>query len=335
MKKMIIAAAVASILAPATVLADTTLYGALRMSAIGGDDGAADLGGVVNNASRIGFKGTYGEEGGIQGFFNMQQGIRTDSSGAVGGTSTGFTNRFAFAGIKGSFGKMVMGRISTPYKMAGLKTDPFYDTSAGTGAGGANYGLSSLTNGWLNNSLGYVSPKLGGAVTVNAAVFLDEDDNASNSTLSKNPADNAYNVGATYSQNGITASVQYLAGFQGDDSNDEAVRVTAGYKTGAFSVGASFEDIDTRGANNSRENAYVAGTYKVAPKTTLAASFGSVDSDIVGGTGLNAEGDGFTVGVFHKIASQTTVSALYSEVDYDLAASPDRDVFALGLIQKF
>jgi len=58
MKKMIIAAAIASVLAPATVLADTTLYGALRMSAIAGDKGTGDLGGIKNNASRIGVKGT-------------------------------------------------------------------------------------------------------------------------------------------------------------------------------------------------------------------------------------------------------------------------------------
>lgn len=384
MKKLIIAAAVASVLAPATVLADTTLYGALRLSAVGGDKGTGDIGGVKNNASRIGLKGTYGEDGGLQGFFNLQGGIDVDGNGLSGTGSGGdaFSSRFAFAGVKGGFGKAVAGRISTPYKMAGLKIDPFYDTSAGPLNGGSNYGLSGLTNGWTNNAIGYVSPKLGGAVTINVTAFLNKEEGttptgstvaslaaaetaavtaqaaaatafAANSSAANDTAlnaanialstarsrvnnvdpDNAYNVGATYSKNGLTASVQYLTGFAGNSSNDNAVRVTGGYKTSAFSIGASFEDIDVRGANNDHTNTYVAGTYKVAPKTTLAASFGSIEDNGVGAR--DSAGDGFTVGVFQKVASKTTISALYSEVDYDLNSVGDRDVFALGLIQKF
>jgi len=215
-----------------------------------------------------------------------------------------------------------MGRLSTPYKMAGLKLDSFYDTSAGPTDGGSNYGLSGLTNGWRNNALGYVSPKLAGVVTVNAVAFINEDDN---NTTDAN-AENEYNVGATYSKNGITASVQHL-------TEREATRLAVGYKASVYSIGLSYEDVDPSGPGNGHTNTYLAGTYKIAPKTTLAASFGNVDDN---GTGASdSAGDGFTVGVFHKIASKTTVTALYSEVDYDSNAVGDRDVFAVGLIQKF
>ncbi len=332
MKKMIIAAAVASILAPATVLADTTLYGALRMSAVSGETQAStagstatDIGGVVNNASRIGLKGSYGEEGGLTGFFHIQAGADTDT-----GSTAAFSSRFAFAGVKGGFGKVVMGRLSSPYKMAGLKVDPFYDTSAGPTDSGSNFGLSSLTNGFLNNVVGYVSPKLGGSVTVNAVAVLDKNDNGTTAT-----ADNMYNIGATYSANGLTASVQHITEL-------DATRVTAGYKTGAFGVGLSYETIDNRDGDSTttddQTQMYLSGTYKVAPKTTLAASYGKVEDNggVATGTGLrDSAGDGYSIGVFHKVASKTTVSAMYSDVDYDAAAGLDRSVFAIGLVQKF
>ena len=327
---MIIAAAVASILAPATVLADTTLYGALRMSAVSGDtqtsvagSTASDFAGVVNNASRLGVKGSYGEEGGLTGFFHIQAEVTTD-----GQSTAAFDSRFAFAGVKGGFGKVVMGRLSSPYKMAGLKVDPFYDTSAGPTNSGSNFGLSSLTNGFLNNVVGYISPKLGGSVTLNAVAVLDKDDATGTNQLGSDVASNFYNVGATYSQNGLSASVQYI-------TEIEATRITAGYKTGAFGVGFSYEDVSgaNTAATDDHTQTYLSGTYKVAPKTTLAASYGTVSDN---GSGVrNSAGDGYTLGVFHKVAPKTTVSALYSNVDYDLTTNADRNVFAIGLVQKF
>lgn len=314
MKKIILATAIASILTPLTAMADTTVYGALRMSALSGEKGTADIGGVVNNASRLGVKGEYGTDGGLTGFFNVQTGVRTDTNGGEG-----FSNRFAFAGVKGGFGKVVAGRLSTPYKMAGLKLDPFYDTSAGPLNGGSNYGLSSLTNGWINNVVGYISPKLGGAVTINAVAVLDENDNALNAG---NPSgDNWYNIGAEYSKNGFSAGVQHV-------TEIDATRLTAGYKNSTLSAGISYEDFDS-----GSDMTYVAGTYKIAPKTTLAASFGTNGGNAT--SVRDAAGDGYTLGVFQKIAPKTTVSALYSSVDYDAAAIGDRDVFAVGLIQGF
>lgn len=67
---------------------------------------------------------------------------------------------------------MTVGRHSTAYKMAGLRLDPFYDTStlsAGGGApstglfAGASFGLSNLTNGFANRTVAYTSPSIGGA----------------------------------------------------------------------------------------------------------------------------------------------------------------------------
>jgi len=325
MKKIILAAAIASVLAPLSAVADTKIYGALRLSAVSGDnsnDGGNDSG-VTDNASRIGIKGSYGTDGGLTGFVHIQEGVQTDVNGGAA-----FSNRFAFAGVKGGFGKVVLGRLSSPYKMAGLKVDPFYDTSAGPLNGGSNYGLSTLTNGFLNNVVGYVSPKLGGSVTLNVVAVLDKDDDAANliptalQPAGFNANSNKFNIGATYSASGITASLQHI-------TEVEATRATIGYKAGPFGLGLSYEDL----ANG--DQTYLSGTYKVAPKTTVAVGIGSVSNTGAGPNVRDDAGDGYSLGVFHKLAPKTTLTAMLSEVDYDAAASNDRDVFAIGLIQKF
>ncbi len=302
MKKIILAAAIASVLAPLSAVADTKVYGAVRASLLAGGS-AADGDTFVNNASRVGLKGSVGDDGGLKGFYHIQMGLTIDKDGKNGNNLQGsaLTNRFAFAGVQGGFGKVVVGRLSSPYKMAGLKTDPFYDTSAGSGNGGANFGLSGFTNGFLNNVIGYISPKLGGAFTVNAVAVLNNDD-ANGGT---GGADDFYNLGVSYGKGPFTASVQHI-------TEHDATRLAGTYKAGPIGVGLSLEDVD--GTNY----AYVSGTYKVAPKLTLAASFGDNDTD-----------NGYSLGAFYKVASKTTLSLITSDIDNG------RDVTALGFVQKF
>ncbi|MBL4679295.1 MAG: porin [Pseudomonadales bacterium] len=104
-----------------------------------------------NNASRIGFKGHYGQSDSLTAFYHLQMGVNIDGGGDV------LSDRFYYAGLKGNFGSIIYGRTSTAYKKTGLQMDPFYDSSAGAGFSGSNFGLSPLTNGWTDNSLVYTT----------------------------------------------------------------------------------------------------------------------------------------------------------------------------------
>ncbi len=326
MKKLILAATVAAVLAPAAVIADSKVYGNFRGSVVSTDTAAgSSQTQFVNNASRVGVKGEYGTEGGLTGFYNLQLGAKNDTNGG-----SGTTQRFFFAGVKGGFGKVMVGRFSSPYKMAGLKTDPFYDTSAGPLNSGSNHGYSNnLTNGWLNNGVAYLSPKIMGAVTVNAAVFLDDEDNAPNGGLNTGGED-PLNIGITYSAGGITASVQHFMDADGVDG--DATRVTAAYKANGFGLAVSYEDHDT-----DAEFIAVSGTYQMSDNTKFAAAYG----DVSDASGLNRDtnGESITLGVYQKIAPKTTLSLIYSDVDANTDfvgdTSSDRETIALGIIQTF
>ena len=332
MKKILLTAAVAAACAvPAAAVADTTLYGNFRWSINDIDRGAAgDSLTANNNASRLGVKGAIGE-GSLKGIYHLQMGAQNDGTGSAGAGDSGsaLSSRFYFAGLKGGFGSLIYGRHSTAYKMAGLRLDPFYDTSAGPGFGGSSYGLSPLANGFTNNSLAYTTPKLGGAVTVNAALYLD--DGAAD--------DHDYNVGVQYGKSGITAGIQYIKtegtgniAASGAYPDADAFRLYGGFKNKKFSAGLSYEQIDSAGDADEDKFLFASGSFNVTPKVTLAGSYGKVeDTGVSGGRG---DGDGFAFGVFYKILSKTTLNGLYSTTDYDLGGA-ELDVISLGVVQSF
>jgi len=324
MKRTLIVAAIATTLAaPAIATADTKIYGNFRASLTTGDlNGADNSAQVVNNASRLGLKGAIGNDD-LKGIYHLQMGANNDAGGEA------LSSRFYFAGLKGGFGKVIYGRLSTPYKMAGVKQDPFYDTSAGTSNGGSNHGYSSLNNSFTNNTIAYYSPKIGGGVSFNASISID--DAASD--------DHDYGIGAEYATKAFKVGVSHLE--LGDTpvialngGAESATRIYASANVGAAAtVAASFESIDFGTADNAKFS-HINGTFKVSPKVKLAASLSSV-SDGATGAGRNSSSDGAAVGVFYNVLENTTLSAIYTTVDYDDNSVSDRDGVAFGVVQKF
>jgi len=339
MKKTVLAVALSALFA-GSAMADPKVYGNFRASMNFGELNGADNGlGVVNNASRLGVKGSSGTDS-LKGIYHIQMGANNDGGGAA------LSSRFYFAGLKGGFGKVIYGRLSTPYKMAGVKQDPFYDTSAGGGNGGSNYGYSSLNNGFTDNSVAFYSSKIAGMITVNGSLSIDDSGND----------DHDIGFGAEFSNKMFKAGVSVLS--IGDltsdpatgvrpatdtDSSivakskgvDTATRVYGSAKLSGITAGASFEMIDT-GATNSRTHMHINGSFKVSSAMKVAASFGSVTDGKTGtATGFDATGTSFSVGAFYNVLPKTRLSAIFTNTDYDDALAADRSGLALGVVQSF
>lgn len=325
MKKLLISSAIAAaIVIPATTFAGTSLYGDIRFSVAQKDVQATaeDDTNFVNNASRIGVKGSYDMGNGLTALFHVQLGIdNVDNNNTA---DAALTNRFAFGGIKGGFGTALYGTLSSPYKMAGLKVDPFYDvnkvsSNMGSGNAGATHGLSSLTNGFFSNVVAYVTPSFSG---FNANIVLVGDDS--------NSDDHHMNYGIAYDGMGANVSLQYID-FGG--SKADATRIAVSYKMSALKLGLSYEMLDD-GAGvtaNDQTDLYISAAYSLSPKLKLAASWGdqSIDNEV------NAtEGNAYNIGVFYKLYEKTEIRATYSDGDSDSGAN-DVSVFAVGISQKF
>jgi hypothetical protein len=305
----------AAMLPLTTYAGSNTLYGDFRYSFNNIDTGADSTFSGENNASRIGLKGTLGEADGITAFYHLQVGANIDGAGDA------FTQRFFFAGIKGDFGKLVYGRTSTPFKMAGLKVDPFYDTSAGAGLGGATYGLSGLTNGWTDNSLAFSTPKFG-AFSANAGIYFDD----------SNADEHDANIGVAYAKDAFSAGIQYInigsTGVIAKSSPDSsAIRVHAKYSKDAWTFAGSIESIDPA-AGKKQQYIYLSTTYQATKKLKVAGSFGKVDD-----VSATANGDGVNLGLFYQLLKKTNIYLVYSNVSID--GGSDRDTLAIGVSHKF
>ncbi len=313
---------------------NNTLYGDFRFSAgyidrnITGTDGLT----ANNNASRIGLKGSVGGSD-LKAIYHFQAGAKNDGAGAgaAAGNNSAFTARFYFAGLKSAtYGSLIYGRHSTAYKMSGLRVDPFYDTSAGLGNGGATYGLSGMTNGFSNNAIAYISPTFYGGFSANAAIYIDDTETNRHDT----------NFGMQYAADGITAGVQHVIVGNGSKTSnssgigntagiDSSTRLYAGYKTDVWSLTGSYEfQIADELSGPDINHLYVAGTYKIEENTKLAVSVGHVDEGAF-------EGVGWQAGIFYNILPKTEVYALYSGTYLDDNARSDSNAVIVGVSHKF
>jgi predicted porin len=277
----------------------------------------------VNNASRVGVRGETSGRG-LTAFVDLQAGVSVDAEGAA------FTQRYYLAGLRGGFGTLSIGRQSTAYKLAGLRLDPFYDTSTLSAGGavpvtglfaGASFGLSNLTNGWADRTIAYTSPSFGG-FSANAAAFIDTE------------GDHDHGLGVGYQGRGLDAGVQYYSTVGGRTwapaaAIDHAVRGHAGYtRVGSWSLGASWERLDGRDGG-SQDFLHAAGTVNLTSRAVLAGAVGHVEDGAVqptAGTAVHA-------GIFYAVLPQARVHALFSRLDAE--GMPDRVTIALGLTYTF
>lgn len=301
--------------------ADTTVYGSFRSSLNTGDLNSADNNSVdfVNNASRLGVKGAIGNAH-LKGIYHLQMGANLD-----GKDEDALSKRFYFAGLKGKFGKVIYGRLSTPYKMAAIKEDAFRDTSAGAANKGPNYGYSSLTSSFTDNTIAYYSPKFAGGVQAHASLTVDD----------STSDDHDIGIGAEYATKDFKVGLSHLN--LGDTpviaNNGGAKKATRFYgskKFGAIAVNLSYEKVDFNSGKDATFT-HLNSTYKANKKTKLALAYANVDGD--GKGARNAAGDGIFAGVFYNVLKNTQFSAIYSNVDYEVGK--DRDGFAFGVVQKF
>ena len=329
-KKILMAAAVAVACgAPVAAMADANIYGQFRYSlnSADADDGAGSSLSGEDNVSLFGLKAS-SEGDGTKAFVHLQTGANADAAGG-----TAFAQRFYFGGLKGGFGTVAYGRMSTAYKMVGFKMDPFYNLSH-VGANGqlskslATYGLSGANNGFTDNAIQYTSPTMSG-LKINVGLYVDDGVNDDHGTA----------AGVSYSANGITAGVQMISADKTATvaalcADCDAVRIHGGYKTDAWSADLSLETVDVN-ATDDKSYMFLVGKYNVSKATQLVMTVGTVDDDKDGAD----EGTGFTLGAFQTIAPKTQVYASYSSASLDNITTADSGadptIFSVGAIHKF
>lgn len=342
--------------APAIALADgPTLYGKLNVSldSIDTDTGAAatstDNFQLNSNASRIGIKGD-AETGiqGLKGLYYAEFGVDVDD-----GTGP-FTQRNIYAGLKGGFGTLRLGKIDTPLKDAQGKVDQFNDLAAD---------IANLTAGETraSNSIYYSSPKIAGGLTLNLALYPGEGVDGDNADGDNNTATDveegiadSLSASVVWEKDALYAALAIdqngsgsgnLAGFTdingattGTPSVADIVRAVVVYKADAFEVGALYQAAgDVGDATDAGEDTalVVSGAYKL-DKWKFKAQYGANTGD-VSNAAADRERTITALGADYALGKSTTLFGYWAEVNNDpeSAARPITTVVSIGLDQKF
>lgn len=166
MKKTLLALALTSLFGlvagNASAQSSVTVYGIVDTGIAienGGSAGSVSkLTSGMASGSRLGFKGSEDLGGGLSAFFLLEAGINVDTgSSGQGGLMFG---RQAYAGIKGDFGTISLGRQYTPEYLTLAFVDPYVTGMAGDAANiMPNSGAGASR---MDNTLKYVTPTFDG-----------------------------------------------------------------------------------------------------------------------------------------------------------------------------
>jgi predicted porin len=295
-----------------------TIYGRLNLTVESIKRGDADrVGEVVDNSSRIGFKGTEDLGGGLKAGFQIEHGF--DAS--TGQASSTFWGRQAEVNLSGGFGTV---RLGTWFP------DSYYATSDYIGMHNHETGDSSdafyATKFVTQNKVGYVTPNLSG---FQGYVSVAE------SGPTGGAEDKTYDLAAYYDRGPLHLG----AGFEKQgDAKQFAIRGL--YELGAFTVGALYQrDTDMLGTGN-RNYFRVSGMYAFgANELHLNVGRAGEYSDLPD-TGSATQ---WTVGYNYNLSKRTKVYGYYTAVTGDDAdrytkittADGKFNALALGIRHNF
>ncbi|MFL0800804.1 MAG: porin [Agarilytica sp.] len=287
--------------------AEPTLYGKANVSIHNADEGDASATEVVSNASRIGLKGTYDVDGGLQAIYQAEFEVQFDDGDKSGQT---FSQRNIFVGLKGNFGTVKAGNFDTPLKVAQKKVDLFSDLK------GDIKNVITDNDARAQNIVSYQSPSVSG-FNGSVAVIASEADGVSNGV----------SASVTFEQDGL-----YFAAALDQNLNDGGIsedldvfRLVAQYTIADIQLGALYESSDPV-AGDDKDGVFGSVKYTL-DKIALKAQYGKSDIRSEGG-------DTLSIGADYKISKPLKVFAYYTQHGADGDAI-DEDYLGAGVELKF
>jgi len=230
MKKSLVALAVLAASGAAMAQSSVTLFGVVDAGYAVGKGSISNKTVLRNsgyNSSRLGFRGTEDLGGGMKASFWLEAGVNNDdgtgsASSALNQAQTaanvgtqGLTfNRRSTVSLEGGMGELRLGRDYTPQFWSETVYDPFGTNGVGTSITAFKGGLTGVR---ASNSIGYLSPSMGG-VKLWAQTYMGE--NAS--TAAKVGNGNSYRI--TFDQGALSlayagSKTTTAAGVSNDTSN--------------------------------------------------------------------------------------------------------------------
>jgi predicted porin len=335
MKRSLLIAALSTVAAgSALAQSSVTIYGRLNETVERIKDGSDSSTQVVNNASRIGFKGTEDLGGGLKAFFLIEHGFSPDT-GAAAGT---FWGRESNVGLShASLGTLRLGNMGpTAAYFATADYISFHNHDTGTSSD-AFY----LYPGDARNTIAYKTPTFGG-LDAEFQLGLRENGGAGGNVSNTQTLAVNYVGGPLHLGFGYVNGPASLDGVAFSDTREIGVR--AMYELGAFTIGSYYarNDLEDAGVDAKRDTFRVSGMFTTGP-IELHANVGVASKIKVNGASQDGtDAKQFTLGVNYNLSKRTKVYGFYTKVDnkaniayYSSADGDDFQSFAVGIRHNF
>jgi len=354
MKKLLILTAMGL---PITAMADVTLYGLLK----GGIDYKqtkrnGEKNGSTTNVrdyiSRIGFKGEEPLGNGLKAIWQVEQSVSL-----TGNTSTGWSNRETFVGLKGDFGTVRMGTLRSYFDSDMRNSDPWdYDSLEDWAGGLKMYNRHAVRHG---TSIRYDTPNFSGFEGALQYLTSDDENKETGGINEPNTHDKAkYILGLKYANAGLYAKYGLIYDNNGYIKNDERKasqihRIEAGYDANNLFVGLGYEygkGVASFGQATQFTKAWtgeeavkshqvvLTGAYTVGnltPRVTYAHGFKEKDAS-TGDKLDNSKYDQAIVGADYALSKRTTALLNAGWIKFGEAeAKTEQTALTLGMRHKF
>ncbi len=285
-------------------MADPTFYGRayITLEQVNQDDGFTEYEQIelVNNASRIGVKGSETIQEGLNVVYQLEYEAFFDDART-------FTQRNIYVGLEGAAGRLIGGHFDTPLKNAQNKVDVFGDLR------GDIKNMITPNENRESNSVMYTTPKLAG-FTANVAHIASEEEEI----------DNGISLSAVWQND-----YWYFAVAADQDVEEEytdAQRLVVQYNYNNIQVGALYESHSAE--DRDREAGWLlSGLYQLSENWTAKAQYGQ--SDI-----LYDGGDTLSIGLDYAYTKKfrTLMFITHETSDDDLV---DNTYLAVGMDYSF
>ncbi len=314
MNKTLIVAAVSALAATgALAQSSVTIYGRFNVSAESIDAGGAKSKQLVNNASRIGFKGIEDLGGGLKAGFQLEHGFNADT----GTTGAPFWGRQSEVNLSGGFGTLRLGRFTSEAYFATAD----YISMHNHDTGNTEDKLYAYV-GNNGNKIGYRLPEIVKGMTLEGAVSAAEGTGTRTWDFAWNYSLGALQLGAGYEKAG--------------NANQFAVRAL--YEMGPVVLGGYIQkDENGYGANFGDRT-----TYRVSAAYNLGASEFHFNYGSAGKYSkvANSKASQLTLAYNYNLSKRTKAFAHYSKVDnnalaYGPTASKDFSTIGAGIRHNF
>lgn len=276
-----------------TIAGEVTVYGRAHISVDSLNNGTESSLYFSNNASRLGFKASQDLSYDIKGEVQFEVGYDPTDNKPIS------SNRDNYLALSGGFGKIKLGRLSSPGKNHMDRNQMFGDQigDAGNLLGGQGDGRYNMVQ--------YSIPTMNG-VNANACIVPEEGKKDSGALFAcADYSDGAIFAGVAYSSFGKAANtgtesqstIQVLASYK---LLDDTLRLMSVYQTTTNLGGDSAKKLKVIGAG---------AAFNITPETTIKGHFyksGNTKTDAKDGATMIA------VGIDHTLSDTTTAYLAYA-----------------------